>query len=132
VGAVVSLFDSTGTERMRYATTGQSEEYCIQGLEAGEYRLGRYNAPGYASTGLDEVSLSVYLGDTKSVAFGERFVPTPTATVTATPTVTPTATPTPRPVLHRVGSAIYDMSGILLVALAFLLTFGLQYLRKRQ
>jgi hypothetical protein len=132
VGAVVSLFDSTGTERMRYVTTDQSEPYCIRGLTAGEYRLRRYNASGYASTGQDEVSLSVQLGDTASVAFGERFVPTPTATITATPTVTPTATPTPRPVLDRVGSTIYGISGILLAALALLLTFGLQYLRKRQ
>jgi len=130
-GAVISLLDSNRQELEKYTTDGLSEPYCFSGLVAGDYYLQRQNAPGYVSTDPDESLVTVVAGGSSDVAFGARFAPTPTATATATATATPTPTPTPRPILQRVGSAIYSVSGIILAALALVITAGLRILRKR-
>jgi hypothetical protein len=131
-GAVITLLDNNRTELEKYTTDGASEPYCFRGLAAGEYHLQRQNSPGYISSDPDEPNVAVAPGESTDVAFGAQFVPTPTATATATATPTTTPTPTPRPVLDRVGSAVYSVSGIILAALALILTAGLQVLRKRQ
>jgi hypothetical protein len=130
-GATITLLDASRVELERYTTDGVSEPYCFVGLVAGGYILQRQNAPAYVSTDADEMVVAVAPGETTDVAFGARFAPTPTATATATATPTATPTPTPRPILDRVGSAIYGVSGIILAALALIITAGLQILRKR-
>jgi len=130
-GATVSLFDSNGQEIQRYSTDGQSEPHCFTELPVGGYTLRRQNPPAYLSLGPDELAAIVEAGQTTNVSFAAQFVPTPTATPTHTPTATPTATPTPRPVLQRVGTALYSVSGIILAALALILVAGLSFLRRR-
>jgi hypothetical protein len=114
-----------------YLTDGSSEPYCFAGLASGQYRLVRSNPAAFVSIDKDEVAVTVANGETAEFAFAARFAPTPTATATCTPTPTSTPTPTPRPVLQRAAGAVYNVSGIVLAALALLLTAGLHYLRQR-
>jgi hypothetical protein len=130
-GAIIVLSDSDRLELERYTTDGLSEPYCFTGLAAGTYFLKRQNAPGYVSTVPDDWAAAVVPGGKTVVEMGARFVPTPSPTRTASPTVTPTATPTPRPVLQETANALYQISGLLLAAVALAIPFGLRYLRKR-
>jgi hypothetical protein len=130
-GAIVSLLDANRFELESHSTDGVSEPYCFHGLDAGLYYAIRQNPPAYVSTGADELEVAVSPGQTANVAFGAQYAPTPTATATATPTATPTPTPTPKPLLTRVGESVYNVSGIILAALALLIAVGLQYLRTR-
>ncbi len=130
-GMVVSFSDSNRLELERYTTDGLSEPYCLGGLTEGTYYLKRQNPQGYVSTVPDDWAAAVVPGGRTMVELGARFIPTPTATSTARPTLTPTATPTPRPVLQETGRALYQLSGILLAALAILIPVGVRYLRKR-
>jgi len=130
-GAVILLFDGNHIELERYTTDGLSEPYCFSGLAAGTYYLKRQNAPGYASTMPDDFAAAVVPGGSTTIEFGARFVPTPTATPTATSTATPTATPTPKLIFREMGNAMYQVSGIILAALALIIPVGLHYLRKR-
>jgi len=135
--AVIILLDSNRQQLDQYTTGGVSELSCFDGLVPGEYYLQRQNAPGYLSTDVDEAAVVVVAGERTEVMFGADFVPTPTATATATATATPaaTATPTPtatpKPLLDRVGSSVYGVSGIILAALALIIAAGLQVLRQR-
>jgi hypothetical protein len=129
--AVITLLDSNRQQLDQYTTDGVSEPYCLDGLVAGEYYLQRQNAPGYLSTDVDEAAAVVVAGERTEVTFGAEFVPTPTATATATATATPTPTATPMPILDRVGSSVYGVSGIILAALALIIAAGLQVLRQR-
>jgi len=83
------------------------------------------------STVPDDWAAAVVSGGKTIVEMGARFVPTPSPTRTVTPTVTPTATPTPRPVLRETANTLYQVSGIILAALALMIPFGLRFLRKR-
>lgn len=130
-GTIVILFDGDRLELERYTTDGLSEPYCFSGLAAGTYYLKRQNAPGYVSTVPDDWAAAVVPGGKTVVEMGARFVPTPSPTRTASPTITPTATPTPRPVLQETANAFYQISGLLLAAVALAIPFGLRYLRKR-
>ena len=130
-GAAISLLGPDQVELDSYVTDGSSEPYCFRDLAAGEYRIVRSNPPAFVSTGEDETPVAVAAGETAEVAFGARFAPTPTATATSTPTPTPSPTPTPKPILQRAGETVYNVSGIILAALALLLTAGLHYLRRR-
>jgi len=130
-GAIIILSNSDRLELERYTTDGLSEPYCFSGLAEGTYFLKRQNPAGYASTVPDDWAAAVVPGGKTMVEMGARFVPTPSPTRTVTPTVTPTATPTPRPVLRETGQALYQVSGILLAALALMIPVGLRYLRKR-
>ena len=130
-GMTVSFSDSTMLELERYTTDGLSEPYCLGNLAEGTYYLKRSNPPGYLSTVPDDWAAAVVPGGRTMVELGSRFVPTPTATSTARPTLTPTPTPTPRPLLQGAGRSLFQVSGILMAALAVLLPFGVRYLRKR-
>ena len=130
-GAIIVLYDQDRLEIERYRTDGLSEPYCFSGLAEGTYFLKRQNPPGYMSTVPDDWAAAVVPGGKTIVEMGARFVPTPSPTRTVTPTVTPTATPTPRPVLRETANALYQVSGIILAALALMIPVGLHYLRKR-
>jgi hypothetical protein len=127
----VSFSDSTLLELERYTTDGLSEPYCLGNLAEGTYYLKRKNPAGYLSTVPDDWAAAVVPGGRTMVELGALFIPTPTATSTLRPTLTPTPTPTPRPLLQGAGRSLYQVSGILLAALAILLPFGVRYLRKR-
>jgi hypothetical protein len=129
-GAVVSLSDITRLELDRYTTDGLSEPFCFSALAEGTYYLKRVNPAGYVSTAPDDWAAAVVPGGKTMLEFGARFVPTPTATATATRTATPTATPTPKPILKEVASVTYQVSGILLAALALIIPVGLRFLRR--
>ena len=130
-GTTISFSDSALLELERYTTDGLSEPYCLGNLTEGTYYLKRHNPPGYLSTGPDDWAAAVVPGGRTMVELGARFIPTPTATSTARPTLTPTATPTPPPLLQGAGRSLYQISGILLAAIAVSLPFGVRYLRKR-
>jgi hypothetical protein len=130
-GAAIVLLDSSRNELQKYTTDGVSEPHCFQGLLAGEYSLQRQDPPGYLSNEPGEKGTVVAAGETVEIDFGVEFVPTPTPTPTATPTSTPTPTPTPQPILYRIGNGVYGASGIIVAALALIVTAGLQILRKR-
>ncbi len=130
-GMSVSFSDSTLLELERYTTDGLSEPYCLGNLAEGTYYLKRKNPAGYLSTVPDDWAAAVVPGGRTMVELGALFIPTPTATSTLRPTLTPTPTPTPRPLLQGAGRSLYQVSGILLAALAILLPFGVRYLRKR-
>lgn len=130
-GMAVIFLDQNRLELERYTTDGLSEPYCFGNLAEGTYFLKRQNPPGFVSTVPDDWAAAVVPGGKTVVELGARFMPTPTATATATPTLTPTATPTPRPVLRETVNAVYQVSGILLAALALIIPAGLRYLRKR-
>ena len=130
-GVGVTFYDGNRLELERYTTDGLSERYCLGGLAEGTFYLKLQNPPGYLSTAPDDWAAAVVPGGRTSVEVGARFVPTPSATATLRPTATPTATPTPRPILRETGKALYQVSGILLAALALMLPLGVRYLRKR-
>jgi hypothetical protein len=129
-GSVITLLDSARMELEKYTTDGLTEPYCFSGLAAGTYFLKRQNPVGYSSTVPDDWGIAVAPGMTTNLELGARLVPQPTALPTATPTRVPTPTPTPRPVLRETGRAIYQVSGIILAALALAMPLGLRYLRK--
>jgi hypothetical protein len=130
-GAVVVLSNRDRLEIARYTTDGLSEPYCFSGLAEGTYYLKRQNPAGYVSTVPDDWAVAVMPGGKTMVEMGARFMPTPSPTRTATATATPTATPTPRPFLRETAHAVYQISGLILAALALSIPFGLRYLRKR-
>ncbi|MEM4725242.1 MAG: SdrD B-like domain-containing protein, partial [Candidatus Hadarchaeum sp.] len=130
-GSVISLRDSNQFELEKYVTDGMSEPYCFMGLAEGTYFLQRQNPPGYVSTAPDHWAVAIVPGGRAVVELGAYFQPTPTATATATPTATPTSTPTPRPILKEMATATYQVSGIVLAALALAIPLTLHYLRRR-
>jgi hypothetical protein len=130
-GAVVVLSNTDRLEIARYTTDGLSEPYCFSGLAEGTYYLKRQNPAGYVSTVPDDWAVAVMPGGKTMVEMGARFVPTPSPTRTVTATATPTATPTPRSFLRETAHAVYQISGLILAALALSIPFGLRYLRKR-
>lgn len=129
-GALITLLDSNRMELEKYTTDGLSEPFCFSGLAAGSYYLKRQNPTGYRSTVPDDWGVAVVPSTNTNVEIGAQFIPGPTATSTATVTPIPTATPTPRPVLREVGHSLYQISGIVLAALALIIPFGVRYLRK--
>jgi len=129
-GNVITLLDADRLELDKYTTDGLSEPYCFTGLSAGTYLLKRQNPVGYTSTVPDDWAVAVAPGVTTDVRLGARLIPQATALPTATPTRVPTPTLTPRPLLRETARAIYQVSGLILAALALAMPLGLRYVRR--
>jgi serine-aspartate repeat-containing protein C/D/E len=105
-----------------YTTDGLSEPHALADLLAGPYHVTATAPLGYMPS--DESAWDVTLppGGQVDVAFSARLIPTATATPRPTSTTTPLPpTPTPTPVPSAgasIGSALYSISGVVVIAFA--------------
>jgi len=130
-GVEFTLQTTGGAKVDQYTTDGKSEPKLYDQMNPGDYTITGLFPSGYVPTGPMAWSISLGAGAAFNLEFGAKFAPTPTATRTVIPTRTPTPTPVPEPNTGgSLGSALYQIVGLLTLALALGLGIGL-YLRRR-
>jgi hypothetical protein len=111
--AVLTVSDPTHAVGS-YTTNALSEPYCFDSLLPGYYYVTELNPPGYESTTYDTWGISLGPGSTFNLQFGNR-------RTTSKPTVVetePESEPSSGGLLPSVGRAIYNTSGLIVLALA--------------
>lgn len=130
-GVQFTLQKTDGTGAQQYTTDGASEPKAYE-LAPGDYIVSGQFPAAYVATGPTGWGISLGAGAAFDLKFGAKFAPTPTPTRTVIPTRTPSPTPVPEVKSGgSLGSALYEISGLLTLALAVGLGIGL-YLRRRR
>lgn len=80
---------------MMLQTTGGDGVYMMGEIVPGSYWLQEVDPPGFISTTPNDWGVTVFSNTSVRINFGDRYAPTPTATLTPTVTRTPTPTITP-------------------------------------
>jgi hypothetical protein len=114
-----------------YTTDGVSEPFCFTDLAPGNYFVSEQNPLGYASTTYDNWAVALLGGTVMEIEFGDYLLRTPVPLApSATPTPTEMPSPTPIASLSTKGSAIYNASGVIVLALAVGILVSFNILRR--
>jgi hypothetical protein len=111
-----------------YTTDGVSEPFCFTDLAPGNYFVVEQNPLGYTSTTPDNWAVALLGGTVIEIEFGNYLPPTPVPLATPSPTTMPS--PTPIASLSAKGSALYNASGVIILALAGGILVGFNLLRR--
>lgn len=130
-GVEFTLQTADGAQVGTYTTDGASEPKVYDQLAPGNYVVAGKFPAAYVPTGPTGWGISLGPGAAFDLTFGARFAPTPSATRTPIATRTPTPTPAPQKAAASLGQGLYEISGLLTLALAVGLGVGL-YLRRRK
>ena len=131
-GAMFAASDGRQTVAS-YITDGVNEPYCFVDLRPGNYFVYEENPPGYHSTTGDDWGIVIAGGSTIQIDFGDNLPSTPVPSSTPLPTSTsaPIPTPTPEPLMSRVSANLYQVSGVIIIALAAAIALVFNILRRR-
>lgn len=138
-GARIDLANMQRTPLANYITDGSSEPCTFAGITPGNYMVIETDPPGYESTSPNQWAVVVLGGTQFDLYFADRLQPSPTPTLTPEPGATPlpptelppTMTPEPTKPSQSLGQQLYNISGVLLAAVALALPLALRALRSR-
>jgi len=122
-GATIQVLTMDRQPVDEYTTDGTNEPHVFT-VEPGKYLLLEKDPEGFISISPNDWGIVVAAGTGIEIAFGDQYMPPPTATPAPTPTPSP-------PPASGVGRALYSISGILVALVAVLLPFGFRRLRSR-
>ena len=140
-GAQLTLSDMAGAFIAAQTSVGSGDYVTFDKLAPGNYVVSEQDPAGYVSTSPNQWALTLVGGATLEIHFADRYEPSPTPTREVAPTVAPaqpdppasqlpTSSYTP---LGKQGfwGSLYNVSGILVAALALILPLGLKAMQDR-
>jgi len=140
-GAELTLSDMSGQFIASQSSVGSGDYVAFDKLTPGNYVVSEKDPAGYVSTSPNQWALTLVSGATLEISFADRYEPSPTPTQVVEPTVVPQQPEPPEPQgptssytpLGKTGffSSLYNVSGILVAALALILPLGLKAMQDR-